>query len=188
MTQLPDNASYQGYPGGSAPTRAGIPGWLKVLIALLVIIGGLMILTCGGLMYLGAKGPDTKAVPGSQMRADHRDTIVSLGLLGPGEQIQYFYSDAMVDIESSMYFYTDEKVVVYNSSFADPAILVFYDEIANITADFSDSWFVDSTIWLHLTDGSEVYFPVCIEGGGDERFHDGLFEMWKRSSSQTDPQ
>jgi hypothetical protein len=157
-----------------------MPTWVKVLLILIIVGAVLIILTCGGLMYIGATAPDTRAVAGSQMRKKDLATIQRLQLLEPGEKIQYFYSTGILDIESGMSFFTDRKVVAYSDSLAEPAIIAVYDEIADITADFSDSWFVDTSIWVQLHDGTEILLPVSIEGGGDERFFDGLVAMWER--------
>lgn len=157
-----------------------MPTWTKALLIVGGVVGLVMIAICAGLLYIGVKGPETAAIPGSKMRHDHMATIQRLGLLDPGEQIQFFYSDALVDIEQGLYFFTDKKVVVYDKSQADPSIVVPFEKIVDITADFSGSWIDDSTIWLELDDQTMVSFPVATEADGDHRFFEVLKATWKR--------
>jgi len=51
---------------------------------------------------------------------------------------------------------------------------VRFDEIADLTLDRDESFFVDSQITLELKDGQPVSFPVSSEVGGDERFFDAI--------------
>ncbi len=164
-----------------------MPLWAKLLLIFGIGGAALMILTCAGLVFIGTTGPDIKAVPGSNMRSDEMKVINSLGLLEPGEQILYFYSDALLTIEAGMYFCTDLKVVVYREDAAEPTISATYDEIVDITAEFDDSFFVDSMFYLDLEDGSTILFPVSSEAGGDRRFFDSLTAAWKKTRQEPDP-
>ena len=182
MSQYPGYSAnpYGGpVPQAQPPARRGMPVWVKVLIILAVIGGVLMVAICAGLMYIGAKAPPTACVPGSRVRASDMQTIRRLGLLEEGERIQFFYSDALINIENGMYFFTDRRVVVYSEMLAEPLIAVEYPEILDITAEFDGNLFVDSTIWLELEE-DYVTFPVSSEGGGDRQFHKSLLDMWEK--------
>jgi hypothetical protein len=183
MSQFPQEPTYF-QPLQPRPERRGLPTWVKVLIVLLSVGGVLIVLICAGLIYLGAKSPDTQALPGTQMRAADVATIRRLGLLDPDEQILYFYSYGILDIEEGMSFFTDRKVVTYAEGRAQPSILVTYDEIAEISIEYSDSFFEDSMIWVELTDGSSVSLPVSNTAGGDRRFYDALVARWKASTER----
>ena len=182
MSQFPGHSANpysQPVPPAQIPARRGMPAWLKILIILLVLGAVLMIAICAGLVYMGVKGPPTACVPGSKVRASDMRTIKQLGLLEEGEKIQFFYSDALVDIQQGMYFFTDRRVVVYSETWAEPLIAVTYPEILDIRAEFDGNFFVDSTIWLELEE-EYVTFPVSSEGGGDRLFHEALMDMWKK--------
>lgn len=173
--------------GGAAPVRRGLPWWAWTLIIGAIVVALVVVAVCGGLIWLGARAPETHAVSGSQMRRDHMSTINSLGLLDPGEQIRWFYSDATVDITDGMYFLTDRKVVIYASELQPPSIIVPLERIVQVRSNPGQSWMNDSTIWLELDDGSEVQFPVAIEQGGDKKFVDALKAGAERAAKGKTP-
>lgn len=185
MSTLPPNPAnpYQQpqWPAGArAPARSsGMPLWAKLLIAGGVAGGLLVVLVCAGLFWLGSRAPDTRAVPGSQLSARHMETIRSLGLVDPGERVKYFYSDGGLSIENGMYFFTDDKFIVYGRDFTPATTVVTWGEVVNIDAEFSDSWWIDGSIWLELADDSVVTIPICNEGGADRIFFDTLVRTWQ---------
>ena len=142
----------------------------------LVVI--LVVLPVGFVFYVGVVGPDTKAVPGRQVPARYLERISQLRLLDRGEKIRYFYSDAFLDIENGMYFFTDRKVVLYCTDWQDPRIIVPFSKVVNIEAEFNDSFMEDSLIILTLDDQSAVTFPVSSEAGGDRRLFKALKAAW----------
>lgn len=133
-----------------------------------------MFALCGMCMYVGMVGPDTKVLPGRQLPARFLAQIRELNVLEPDEQIQFFYSDALINIEEGFYLVTDRKLVVYSRAFDEPAILVPFSDIEEIEGDFSDSWFVDSAVTVTLTDGTYVSFPASAEAGGDRMMYEAL--------------
>lgn len=161
--------------------KRGLPVWAWVVIVLVILGGMLTVAICGGLIWLGARSPDTAVVPGRQVPARYVKEIRDLGLLEADEQILYFYSDGLLDIKEGMYFFTDRRLVVYSEVTDPPEIIVPLAEITDIGADFSDSWIIDGSIYLTLEDGSEVWFPVSAEAGGDQKFHDSLKRAWQKA-------
>ncbi len=113
-------------------------------------------------------------------------TIRGLNLLEDGEQIRFFYSDAILDITDGMYFFTDRKVVVYGSGLENPAIITPYSMIAAIELAFDDSFFNDSLITLTLVDDTYVSFPVSSESGGDKPFTEHCCPLGSRMSVPTE--
>jgi hypothetical protein len=151
-----------GWPPAQPPRRKGLPWWAWALIA----GGGLIFLTCVGgfawLVHVGNVGPDTKVYAGNEVPARFMDTMKELKLIEPGEQIRYFYSDAVKDIKDGFYFVSDRKVVVYKESAATPATKVKFDQI---------------------TDAS-LSGPVSSEQGRDKLFFKAIQEkMPKRRAS-----
>jgi hypothetical protein len=186
MTQAPVNPSpgyepapWPGQPHAAAGRRPGLPTWAKVLIGVGAAGALLVILMCSGVIYLGVVTPETRALAGTQLTKRDLDTMRELGLLDGGERVKYFYSDGLLSIEEGMYFFTDEKIVVYGEKLDPPATMVAYEDVVDITADFSDSWWVDGTIWIELADGTPLVMPISAEGGVDEFFYDSLVETWK---------
>lgn len=135
------------------------------------------------LVVVAAGGPGTEVVPGRQLKAKYVSFAADEGLLDPTEQIQYWYSDAFSDFTDGFYFFTDKKVVVYNNSWDEPAILMPFDSIQNITFRADPSFLEDSQLFLELKDGTFVNFPVSSENGGDQRFHKRLRSLWKEAQA-----
>jgi hypothetical protein len=186
MEQEPVNSSAAYHPDpwpgqGATPAgrRPGMPTWAKVLIGLGAAGVLLIILMCSGVIYLGMVTPETRALAGSQMTKRNLDIIRELGLLDEGERIRYFYSDGMLSIREGMYFFTDDKIVVYGQDLDPEATVVAYEDVADISADFSDSWLIDGTIWVELSDGTPLAMPISSEAGLDELFYDSLVDTWE---------
>ena len=162
---------YSGGPHLPPQRSTGLVKWLVIG----AIVFGLAILslfaTC---IYIGMAGPATKVLPGRQVPARFLEQIRKLNLLEPDEQIQYFYSDSLLNIEGGFYLLTDRKVVVYSRTFDEPAILVPFSNIVEVEAEFSDDWLDDSWITITLNDGTFVSFPASAEAGGDRKMYQAL--------------
>ncbi len=154
--------------------RKGLSRVVKVLLIVGGAFGVITVVVCGGIIYVFSKSPDTRVLPGRQIPTRFVEQIDKLAVLEDGEQIQFFYSDAVTDIADGFYLVTDRAVIIYSNQFDEPTIRVPFEEIVDIEADFSDSWFMDSTITLSLADGSLASFPVSSEGGGDKQVYDAL--------------
>ncbi len=161
----------QGSPQAPAPKPSRFLRWLLICGIVFAVGMSALFATC---IYIGMRGPDTKVLPGRQVPARFTAQIRKLNLLEPGEHIQYFYSDALLNIEEGMYLLTDRKVVIYSRSFDDPALIIPFSEIVDVEATFSDGLFEDSTITMTLADDTFVSFPVSSEGGGDKRMYEAL--------------
>ena len=141
----------------------------KLLVGCGVVAVGFVILVVAALIYIGTVGPGTAVVSGRQLEQRFLDKVHELGLLQEGETIQYFYSDAMVDIAGGLYLVTDRHVILYNDQWPEPRIILPFEEVTSLEASYDDSFFVDSTLTLGLPDGSSISFPVSSEQGGDRR-------------------
>jgi hypothetical protein len=139
---------------------------MRILGILALIVVAIFV----GLMFLGAQGPDTSVYPGRQVPKKYLDELHSLQLLQDGEQIKYFYSDALVDIKDGLYFVTDRNLVLYSDSWAEPKTIVPLRQIVSIDAEYSDSFFEDTQVYISTADGTELCFPVSMEKGLDKRF------------------
>lgn len=161
---------------GPEPRRQGVPRIVWWLVG-----GGaaFVVLVCGGLaaglMYIGVYGPETSVYTGNRVPKHFIDTAKSVGALEEGEELIYFYSDAMSDIRDGFYFLSDRKVAVYSElAGASPLTTVAFEEIEDVELFRDDSFFVDSEITIHLTDGRLVSFPVSSEFDRDEDFFDAI--------------
>ena len=153
--------------------RGGSRRWIWILGGTIAALGVALV---AGLVLIGIHAPDTKVIPGGQVPKLFAEQIRRLGVLEEEEQIRFFYSDALLNIEDGFYLLTDRQVVVYSRRFEEPAIRVPFAEIESLDADWSDSWWTDSQISLELRNQETVGFPLSIEGGGDKRFYKALQE------------
>ncbi len=142
----------------------------KLLIVFLVLAGLIGAGVLGGLIYIGVVGPETRVVAGNQVAGHHLKIINDLKLLQPGERIQYFYSDAMVDIRQGMYFVTDRRLVLYCKGWGKPRHEVPFGDIEKVEGRLQDSFWEDSTLEVTLKNGEALEFPLSNEKGGSRRF------------------
>lgn len=172
-----------GHPG--PPPKDGSGRKIAVIIlTIFLVFFGLFVLVCavGGwfLWQVEDKGPGTSVVSGAQMKDHHVAIIEELGLLESGEEIQHFYSDALIDIRDGMYFLTNRHLILYKKSWRTPAVIIPYRQITSVDYTDSDSWLIDST-FVVTTEDEDVYtFPVSIEGGGHHRYYEIISDRMGR--------
>ncbi|MFK5856211.1 MAG: hypothetical protein QM503_08785 [Bacteroidota bacterium] len=143
-----------------------------------ISLGSLIILGIGSLMVIGSLSPEIEVIPGKQVNKKYLNFVWEQGIVDRSEDIQYWYSDAIIDFKAGFYLFTNRKVVVYCKEWEDPAIIIPYSQIVDIEFEQDPSFFVDSRITLILIDSSTVYFPVSSDNGGDKKYHDRLVKMW----------
>ena len=170
-----------GSPQPVAPRNPrGIGFWI------LVIGGSFAVLIIALLTFLfiaGSMGPGTAVVPGKEVPKRFLTTIRSLDVLEAGEEIRFFYSDAMINIEDGFYLLTDRKVLIYSQEFEEPAIRVPFSKIKDMDIQYDESFFVDSQIALTLENDEQIWFPVSSDAGGDKKFFAALKAARERSRS-----
>lgn len=161
-------------PPQMPPRKRGLSTAMRVLI----ICGGLVLLGCAGFCgfagYVGSVGPETKVYAGNEVPKRFTDVINELDLLESGENVRFFFSDALTDVRKGMYFVTDRKVVVYIESAVTPATVVPFAKIAEAELKSGTSWIDDGAITLHLKDGSVVVFPVSPTDGRDKLMFEAI--------------
>lgn len=159
-------------------------GWV------LIVLGGLVVLSCAGMlgfvMYIGTVGPDTKVYTANEVPRRFVDVASGLGLLDPGERVQFFYSDALTDVREGMYLVTDKKVVVYIADAQTPATKAPFGTIERAELDSSGSAWEDGFITLVLTDETVVTFPVSGEAGRDRLMFDAI-EAGRAAAAEAEP-
>jgi len=141
---------------------------MKKLIVVLCVAAGLLGLAAfGAILYFGAVTPETYVVTDRELGDRHRSTLVELGLLGQDEPVDYFYSDAMLDIRDSFMFLTEDRLVVYSNEWEEPETIFAYEDILVLEAEFVEEWYLDSYFVVEDRSGLEVTFPVSSERGRD---------------------
>lgn len=133
------------------------------------------------LVVMAALGPDTEVVPGKMLNVKYVNFIRGNKLIEPTEQIEYWYSDALVDFRNGFYVLTDRKVLLYCKDWEKKSITVPFSSISDIQFQKETSFFEVSRITIFLSDGSTVFFPVSNENNGDEKFFKRMRQMWGKS-------
>jgi hypothetical protein len=146
----------------------------KPILIALVAFGILVIANVMVLLIMVGLGPETYVVPGRQVPARYLSRMRSLDLLEEGEKVAYFYSDALTDIRKGLYFVSDRKVTAYCDSWDPPAVKVPFGEIIDLSVDYNESFWDDSTIWIRAKNDVELAIPVSSEKGGDKNFFEYL--------------
>lgn len=119
--------------------------------------------------------PETYVYLGHQVPKKYLEEIQELKLLNNSEKIKYFYSDGLNDIKEGFYLVTDQHLVLYAEEWEQPSMILEFEDILSLDAEFDDSWLYDSFIIL-TTDNYEVEFPVSSEKGRDRLFYEYLKE------------
>jgi len=128
------------------------------------------------LIIVGAYGPETSVYTGRQIPKRFMTTIRSLKLLKEDERIKYFYSDAMLDIKTGLYFVTDKNLVLYSSEWEEPETIIPFEQISSLDAEYDDSFFNDTMVYITTYPGMSVSFPVSSDNGMDKRFIEAIEE------------
>lgn len=144
-----------------------------------VSLGSLLVLLFIVLMVIGSISPEIEVIPGKQVNEEYIKFVYDEDILSENEEIQFWYSDAVLDFKEGFYFFTDKKVVVYSQQWQNPLISIPFSEITYIEFAQDPSFFEDSRITLTLIDDSIIFFPVSSDNSGDERFYGRLFELWQ---------
>lgn len=141
-------------------------------------VAGIVLLSCIGccgiLAYVGNEGPATHVYAGSDIPEDFLTTMRNVGALEPGEQIQFMYSDAILDITDGFYFVSDRGVVVYVEAGTPPIIRVPFAEITSVTMNTNEDDWDDGLIMIVTQDGTPVSFPISSELEGDDDFYQAI--------------
>lgn len=143
---------------------------MKALKILGISIGSIFAIVYIGLVILGSLGPETHVYLGHQVPKKYINEIRSLGLLSEDEKMKYFYTDAIIDIKSGLYFVTDRNLVLYCEDWEEPETIIDFKDIIKLEAEYDDTFLNDSMIYVVTKSGLEVSFPVSSEHGRDKDF------------------
>jgi hypothetical protein len=113
--------------------------------------------------------PDITPIPGREVSEGDRRTLVSLGALEEGEQIELFYPSGLFSIDEGGVLITVKRFVLYQ---ADAEIQAC--PLAEIRAiDFTPGidWIGEGQFLIERDDGELMLFSVPAMDGGDKLFH-----------------
>jgi hypothetical protein len=146
--------------------RARIAGTAAAAGAFALLLGGLLILL-----------PPARVVRGDELQSWHVRTLQDEGLLRPGEEIYYFYTNAWF-IRSDVNLLTSNGVVSFASDrTGDCRRIVPYEEIGRVELFREER--VDSVIEVVTIDGDDVTLYASPRHDGDRAFVDRLKAEWR---------
>ena len=166
------------FPAQQIAPRRGMPVWVWVV---LLVVFGTVVLPFVALVawvgYVGVYGPDTSVYTGNRVPSRFIETMRDVKALDEGEELVYFYSDAMTDITDGFYFVSDKKVVIYTTLYGDePLTVIPFDQIRDASLDRDESFLLDSEITIETVDDDVISFPVSSEYDRDEAFYNEIRE------------
>jgi hypothetical protein len=137
-------------------------------------IGGIILGIAGAIVgiafwLLAALAPGNTPIPGREVSEGNRRTLVSLGALEEGEQIELFYPSGFFSIEEGGVLITAERLVLYYQGSE-----VQVCRLADIRAiDFTPGvgWIGEGQFLVERDDGELMLFSVDSMDGGDKLFH-----------------
>ena len=134
---------------------------------------------------LGALGPDTKAIPGSEVSQGTRDILIEQGFLAPEEKLLFFYSAGFFSVREEGNFFTDRQVVSYEIIDGEShAYAADYAEIEDIDVTYGNTWLMDTEIQVRTHEGEEFLLLASAEEDRDRAFVQQLLSVWRQHASE----
>ncbi len=147
--------------------KRGVLNAVKKVVAVCITIFVVLAIVVA---IIGENVPETSVYTGRQIPGKFMEEIRSLNLIEKDEQIIYFYTDAMFDITSGLYFVTERNLVLYSNAWEAPEIIIPLDQIDSVDVEYDDSFWNDTNVYVTTYAGMEVSFPVSSENGLDRKF------------------
>lgn len=126
--------------------------------------------------------PNTMVVPGESLWERDIRYLRSQEILAEDEQIIYFYSAGLTSIKSDGQFISEEYVTSYWLDPDDGVVytaFATYEEIEDVSVDWSDSWLEDTRIRISTGDDLQFELWVSADSGGDKKFVYELKRLWR---------
>lgn len=150
---------------------------------LIAIVVGLSLAAIIGLGYLieAGKVPDSAALPKNKISSELVAKLRELKIVEADEEVQFYYSPALLSFEAEGYLFTDRRVISYENKDIYSAT---WDEIENIEFEDSDSFFEDAIITVTTTDDEIFILFVSAESNLDNAFYNQLEKLWQKGRSR----
>ena len=146
----------------------------KPLKIILISFGILIVIVILGLAYIGANSPETYVYTSDEIPTKYIREINRLGLLEENENIEFFYSDGLLDIKGGIFILTDKHLILYVDEWNNPKTIIDFSEINYLDIQYDDSFLNDSFIIVESENGFSYEFPVSSELGRDKKFFEAL--------------
>lgn len=143
---------------------------LAILVGLAAVVGVILLAIA---MYVGATAPPLEAQNWDNISQIGKKTIRTLVPPLPGETFLYFYGDGF-DFTSDGNLVTDQRVVSYEMYEGEFLLSEgHYEDIADLTVEYSDTWLENTIISLHFDQPDDDFaIWISIDGGMDRTIID----------------
>ena len=133
--------------------------------------------------------PPTYVVEGSKISQSHRQFMTELDVFSEDEELIFLYSLGIFSFKEDGNFFTDKRVGCYRESYFEEgyeAEAAFFEDIRDITVEYSDSEWIDTTLTVLRHDDTEFLLSVSTEKGLDRDFVDQVLERWRAVQPQAE--
>lgn len=133
-----------------------------------IITGSIGLLLGVGAWILFLATPETRPIKGAAVAASVADALKLNGILQKGEVIDYLCPTGFFSVAESGVIITEKRLVIYDGEgLVDSCDLV---EIVAIQFDPAANWLDYGAFGVELENGSELFFWIGGEDGGDTIF------------------
>lgn len=160
-------------------------GLTKGLLGCGIGCGVLLLLGMASFVWFAMVTPEDDAIAGSQMPSGYVEALQEIGALQADETIIYFYTPGLLSIEEGGSFFTDKRIVSYHPDGEKHIVnAATYEEVADISVDYSATWPDNTVITVDCKDGRLFSLEVTTTESADRRFAERLLEVWKQHGGQ----
>jgi hypothetical protein len=130
--------------------------------------------------------PSTVVIAGDALWDRDINYLREQEILGPEEEIAYFYSGGIWSIAEDGQFFSKEYVTSY---YQDPDTgetyldYVSFSDTSDIDVAWSEAYLDDTVVTITTNDKYQFELWLSSEGGGDRKFVNALTENWNGSQS-----
>lgn len=127
--------------------------------------------------------PSTAVVTGDALWDRDIKYLREANILGPEEEIAYFYSGGMWSIAEDGQFFSDEYVTSYyqNPDTGETYIdYVSYSDISDINVKWAETFLDTTVVTITTINDRQIELWLSNESGGDRKFVDAITDNWNR--------
>ncbi len=132
--------------------------------------------------------PSTAVVAGDALWERDINYLKDAEILGPGEDIIYFYSAGIWSIAEDGQFFSNEYVTSY---YQDPDTgrtyvdYVAYSDISDIDVEWAETFIDNTVVTITTIDDAQFQLWLSSEAQGDRKFVNAMTARWNKSRKST---
>ncbi len=147
---------------------------------MMILVVPVFVLAVGGDIGLL---PSDKVIRGEKIWSRNIQFMQRRGILDPGDEVHFFYSDAFIDIKKDGNGFTDHHVFSYwvteDGEFLYESIR--YNEISKIEVIWAKDFLDNTVVEIHREAGDKTLLFVSNTDAGDKEFVRELKKQWNKN-------